>query len=213
MVTADGLPDRLAVWSPMALMLGGCGILGLAIAGSLDVTGVASSPAWLHAVLLLGGLWVVFVGLVGFKPAIADAAPRLALGGALASALGGLALTVGLVSSIAVSLTSDAQFGEGPAWGPPLLVGAFLLALVSFGLYGIASARTGTPSRPVGLLMLVPVAGFLGQAALLMAKIATGNALATLQLILAAGIALAIVGIGYLLRTDASSVTAAGSPG
>lgn len=92
-------------------------------------------------------------------------------------------------------------------------MGAFLLALVSFGLYGIASARTATPSRTVGLLMLVPVAGFLGQAVLLTAKIATGDALATLQLIFAAGIALAIVGIGYLLRSDASYVASAGSPG
>ena len=211
MVATDRLLAATSGWSPAALMLGGSGILGLSIAGTLDTTGIASSPVWLHALLFLGGLWFVFVGLLGFYPHLADVAPRLSLGGALTSALGGAALTVGLVGSLAVALTSDVPFGEGPSWGPPLLLGAFVMALLSFLVYGVATVRSERPSRTVGLLLLVPVAGFLGQVVLLASKIATGDTLAALQLVLAGVIAVATIAVGHLLRGEYTADVSTGS--
>ncbi len=55
--------------------------------------------------------------------------------------------------------------------------------------------------RAIGLLLLVPVAGWFGQVVLLVSKIATGDTLATAQLVLAGVIAAAIIAAGYLFRT------------
>lgn len=68
--------------------------------------------------------------------------------------------------------------------------------------YGVASIRTGSPSRTVGLLLLVPVVAFLGQAVLLLTKILADSVLAGAQLILAGIMAVALLAVGYLLRSE-----------
>lgn len=194
--------NSLVETGPTAFIIGGLGLLGLSVVGALDTADLVSSPAWLHAILGLGGVLVVFIGLLGFYPVVADVAPRLSLGGVLTSALGGAAITVGVVGSAVIALTTQQTFGAGPSWGPPLLALAFILALLSFLAYGIASLRTSSPSRIIGLLLLVPVVVFLGQALLLLSKILTDTVLASAQLALAAIAAIALVAVGYRLRTD-----------
>lgn len=151
---------------------------------------------------MLGGVWFVFIGLLGFYPYVAEPTPRLSLGGVLTSTFGGVAVTVGIVGSIVIALTTQQTFGERPSWGPPLLAVAFILALVSLLFYGVASIRTGSPSRTVGLLLLVPVVAFLGQAVLLLTKILADSVLAGAQLILAGIMAVALLAVGYLLRSE-----------
>lgn len=198
--------DRLAQWSPAAFVTGGIGLLGISVVGALDVAAVVSTPAWVHATLMLGGVWFTFVGLLGFYPYVADHAPRLSGGGVFTSGLGGIALTVGIAGSIVVALTTGTRFGDGPSWGPPLLAGAFVLALLSFLCYGAASVRTERPSRTVGLLLFVPLVAFLGQAVLLVSKIVTDSVLAGAQLALAGVAAIAVLAIGYLLRTGDTTI-------
>lgn len=196
--------DSLALMGPIAFMIAGFGFLSLSVVGALDAAEIMSSPAWVHAILGLGSVVVVFIGLLGFYPVVADAAPRLSLGGAVTSAIGGAAITVAVVGSIGVAVTTQQPFGEGPSWGPPLLTLAFILALLSFLSYGIASSRTNCPSRTVGLLLLVPVVVFLGQAVLLLSKILAAFVLATAQLALAGIVAIALIAVGYRLQTDAT---------
>lgn len=203
--TSTGRWDPLVKVSPLAFIIGGLGLLCLSVVGALDTSEIVSSPTWLHASLGLGGVLVVFIGLIGFYPAISDAAPRLSHCGLLTSAVGGAAITVGIGGSIVVALTTQQPFGEGPNWGPPLLTLAFILALLSFLSYGIASSRTNSPSRTIGLLMLVPVAAFLGQAVLLLSKIVADVVLASAQLTLAGFAAISLIAIGYLLQTDTAS--------
>lgn len=207
MTGRSGVLDPFARWSSTALIVGGGGLFGLAVIAGAGVAGFVSSPGWLHMILLFGGLWFVFVGLVGLYPAVADEARRLAKAGAVTAALGGAALTIALLAAVVVDLTSQRTFAEGPTWGPPLLAAAFVLALLSFLAYGVASIRTDSRSRTFGLLLLVPVGAFLGQAALLAAKIGGSEVSGALQLALAGITAVAVIALGYLLRSESASAS------
>lgn len=191
-------------WAPLAFMLGGLGLLGTSAVGTLDVAGVVQTPPRLDMGPLLFGLWFVFVGLIGLYPRVADETPRLALGGGATAGLGWVVWSGTMLAVIGIDLTSDRSMAEPGAWAPPLLVGAFLLALLSFLLYGLASTWTERPSRTVGLLLLLPVGAFLGQAVLLASKILTGEVVAVLQLALGAVAGVALVLVGSRLRTAAN---------
>lgn len=187
-------------WGPMAFIVGGIGLLGTTVVGSLDVAGVMASPPRLAMGPLLFGLWFVFVGLLGFNPYVAEPSPRLSRCGLLTSGVAWIIWTVTLLAAIIVDLTSGRTIVD-PGWGPPLLVVGFLLALLSFLLLGIASVRSEAPSRTVGLLLLVPVVAFLGQAVLLISKIVSGEVFSVLQLAFGGIIGIVLVAVGYRLRS------------
>lgn len=201
-------------WGPHAFVVGGVGLLGTTVTGSLHVAGVAVPPPRLLMGPLLVGLWFVFVGLVGFYPAVAEAASRLSTAGVVVSGIAWVLWTATLAAAFGVDLATQRTFVDPGSWAPPLLAVGFVLALVSFLLYGVASTRAETPSRAVGLSLLVPVAAFFGQAILLVSKIVTGTVLSGLQLALGGVIGLTLIGVGYLLvtgrATTASSEAEAG---
>lgn len=198
-------------WSPTAFIVGGLGILGTSVVGSLDVAGVVSSSARLAMGPLLFGLWFVFVGLIGLFPHVAERSPRLSLVGVWTSWIAWVVWTVTVLAAILVDITSERTIADPGSWGPPLLAGAFVLALLSFLAYGAASTRSATPSRTLGILLLIPVAAFLGQAVLLISKIVTGEVVAVLQLGFGGIIAIVLVAIGYLLRNETTETTSAES--
>lgn len=192
-------------WGPVAFIVGGIGLLGTTVAGSLDVAGVMASPPRLAMGPLLFGLWFVFVGLLGFYPYVAEPSPRLSRGGFLTSAIAWIVWTVTLLAAIVVDLTSGRTIADPGSWGPPLLTVGFLLALLSFLTLGIASTRSESPSRTIGLLLLVPVVAFLGQAVLLISKIVSGEVLSVLQLAFGGIIGIVLIAVGHRLRTTAES--------
>jgi hypothetical protein len=187
---------RFDRWAPLAFGLGGLGLLGTTVVGSIDVAGVAQAPPRAAMGPLLVGLWFVFVGLIGTYPHLRAAAPRLSRAGVAAAGLAWLLWTVTLIAAVTVDLTTTRTFAEPGSWGPPLLTVGFVLALLSFLAYGVAGTRTGHPSRGLGVLFLVPVVAFLGQTALLLSKIITGDVIAGLQLALGGvtGVVLILVG-------------------
>lgn len=195
---------RLQEWAPSTFIVGGLGIVGLGVAGALDVAGIVPSPGWLHMILMLGGIWFVFIGLIGFYPTVAQTAPRLSFAAVLTSSLGWIALTVALLGAIVIDLTTHRPFAEPGPWAPPFLVGAFILVLLSSLLYGIICTRSRTPSRTIGLMLFVPFAAILGQALLLVSKIMTGDVLPVVQLLLAGIAGIAIIAVGYLLRIEST---------
>lgn len=189
-------------WGPVAFMVGGVGLLGTTVVGSVDVAGIVQSPPRLAMGPLLFGLWFVFVGLIGLYSDVSEASPRLSLAGVGTAGIGWVIWTVTLLAAIVVDLTSGRTVANPGSWGPPLLAGGFVLALLSFLAYGVASTRSERPSRTIGLLLLIPVVAFLGQAVLLISKIATGDAIAVLQLVLGGVIGLVLIVVGYHLRTS-----------
>jgi hypothetical protein len=196
-------------WGPAAFVIGGVGILGTSVAGSLDVAGVIEAPPRLAMGPLLFGLWFVFVGLLGFHRRVADASPRLARGGWWTAGVAWGIWSVTLLAALAVDLTTERTLATPGSWGPPLLTVAFVLALLGFLCYGVASVRTERPSRAVGVLLLLPVVAFLGQAVLLASKILTGEVVAALQLAFGAISATALIAVGYRLRESSEAATTA----
>lgn len=207
--TVRGTVER---WCPGGFVVGGVGILGTSIVGSVDVAGVVSAPGWLAMGPLLFGLWFVFVGLTGLYPRVAERSSRLSRGGRVTAAIALVIWTATILAAVVVDLTTARTFANPGSWGPPLLAGAFVLALVSFLAYGIGSARTSTPSRTIGVLLLVPVVAFLGQAVLLGSKILTGEVIAVLQLGLGGVIGVALLAVGYLLHTGGRGASGMESP-
>lgn len=198
-------------WGPHAFVAGGVGLLGTTVTGSLHIAGVAAAPPRLLMGPLLVGLWFVFVGLVGFYPTLADAASRLSTGGVVISGIAWVIWTATMAAAIGVDLATQRTFVDPGSWAPPLLAGGFVLALLSFLLYGVASTRAETPSRTVGVLLLVPVAAFFGQAILLVSKIVTGSVQSGLQLALGGVIGLTLIAVGYLLVTGRATTAASES--
>lgn len=107
-----------------------------------------------------------------------------------------------LLAAVGIDLTSQRTFVDPGSWAPPLLGGAVILALQSFLLLGVAAVRSSSPSRTTGVLVSVPVVGFFGQAAPLIAKSIDGDGNGTLQLVLGGIIAVTLIATDYRLRTD-----------
>lgn len=189
-------------WGPVAFMVGGIGLLGTTVVGSADVAGLFQPPPRLVMGPLLFGLWFVFVGLIGLYSFVSEASPRLSLGGVGTASIGWIVWTITLLAAIAVDLTSARSFATPGSWGPPLLAGGFVLALLSFLVYGVACTRSERPSRTFGVLLLIPVVAFLGQAVLLISKIVTGDVIAVLQLGLGGVIGLVLLVVGSRLRSS-----------
>lgn len=196
-------------WGPAAFVIGGVGILITSVVGSLDVAGAIEAPPRLAMGPLLFGLWFVFVGLLSFHRRVADASPKLARGGWWTAGIAWLLWTATLLAALAVDLTTGRTLANPGSWGPPLLTVAFVLALLGFLCYGTASVRTERPSRTFGLLLLLPVAAFLGQAVLLASKILTGEVVAVLQLALGGLAAAALIAVGYRLRSRSGDLATA----
>ncbi|MFB6218070.1 MAG: hypothetical protein ABEH77_02655 [Halobacteriaceae archaeon] len=159
MSAADRFPrESLEAAGPVSFVLGGLAIL---VNVFLEFVSAGAVPGWVNVLLGLGGVWVVSVGLVGVYPPFSESAPRLALGGAVTGALGLVALTAGLGWAVVLALTTKTTVAEGPPLATQIFASALGLALLSSLCYGVASSRTGRPSRTVGLLFLIPFVAFI----------------------------------------------------
>jgi hypothetical protein len=211
MTTRQDVIEQFEQWGPMAFIVGGIGLLGTSVVGSLDVAGIVQSTPRLAMGPLLFGLWFVFVGLIGLYPRVAEGSPRLSLGGLGTSTVAWVVWSLTMLAAIGVDITSERTIADPGSWGPPLLTVAFVLALLSFLVYGLASTWSESPSRTLGILLLVPVVAFLGQAMLLVSKILTGDVVAVLQLALGGITAIVLIVVGYLLQNDAEQAVSSES--
>lgn len=196
---ADVLWERLEQWSPGGFAIGGIGFLIALALLVVDTVATVTVPELALSVVVVPSVFILsLVGLPGFYPYVADESPRLALGGVVAATVAGASIALTTVGKIALDLLGVIGFTEEG----PLLAG-FFLWLIAFFLsmlfYGVASVRTGEPSRAVGLLLLVivvePAATLLND--LVGVDVGIGIAYATLGI---AGAAL--LAIGYFLRIE-----------
>lgn len=197
--------EWLGRWSPAAFAISGIGSLSVVAISVFEIVVYGQRfqvvPEWGIAVIGLPTFFATFVGLLGFYPWVADASRWLARGGGLAAAIGGASLVLAAVGGIVLQLLGGLAFTEGE--NNPALLALFLLVmsmlLLSFLLYGVASTLTKTPSRTVGLLLLLPIVEPLFTLVFdVLADIEIpGGPLGTLAVE-----GLALVALGYLLRTD-----------
>lgn len=114
------------------------------------------TPGAVNPFLYISGVVAAIVGLLGLYPSLGRRTPRLARISAGLAVLAGIAISVLLVGFVTVTLLNQPD--------PPgaLLILSILVAVLGFILFGIASVRTGVPSRTVGLLVLAIPATLVG---------------------------------------------------
>lgn len=201
MASSTLVPDAaLEKWSPLAFAGGGVAwllLMGI-IAGNMASGG--STPTWIVPLFLVPGLLLGYVGLLGIYVRVADRSPRLARAGVAVVAIATALVTFAVVYTVATS-TVD----EGPP--SPVFPLIILTTVLSFVILGIASARTETPSRTLGLLVMVPgVAWFgdvvyIGISSALGIREVAGISLVVVPMMGVVIASLAMVAIGYLLQT------------
>lgn len=145
----------LEQWSPVGFVVTGVGFLGAVALLVADTVAAVTISELLVSVFVVPSLLALFlVGLPGFYPYVADASPRLALGGVVAAIAGGTIVAVMTGAKIALDLLGVVGFTEEG----PLVFGfilAFMALFLSVLFYGVASTRSGEPTRTVGLLLLL----------------------------------------------------------
>lgn len=190
----------LEQWSPVTfLTAGGLFVLLAAVYGFRAATGTgpAVSPTIIFVCLL-----VVFIGLLGLYPRLAERGSTLALGG-----VGLLAVTAAIILSIfGLSILS-----VGPTVGKQIVVASIMSVVVGSTLtlatFGVASLRTGGHLRPVGGFLLVMAAAM---SFITVAMLVYRNPTPAWVGFVASGLFVISLGsMGYMLRTK--DVTAEGT--
>lgn len=201
-MTETGRWDMLEEWSPTVFLVAGALLLGYAILQGIHTfTGVTVPSAF---ATVYGGITLLapVFGLFGLYPRLRGHMPRLALAGVVATILSGLLTLVLLLQLVVTTVQMDGLPeipADAPAWTAAALLLGFLLLAVSFLLFGLASLRTPVVSRIVALLLLVPAVAWFG---LIVASaiLPSGRYLAVVAY---TPIGVAVLAVGYLLRTEA----------
>lgn len=151
--------SRLEQHSHWAVLVAGLLLVGVAVYKGIGDFTSLTVPSVVDTGY--GGIALLspIVGLLGLYPRASDAAPRTAKIGVVSAAL-----AVPFVLAIWVEFFGTAlELGrfprvpeESPAWAVLALVVVFVTLSVGFILMGIASRRSTSIPKPVGLLLMVP---------------------------------------------------------
>lgn len=150
----DALENRRATafLSAGVLWLADTTLLGLELFADLSLLGTRGP---VNAILYMTGLVAAIIGLLGFYPGVARRTRRLALVSVGITAVAGIVVPTFLMWFLA------GTFLNVPGPGVPLGLLMFVVVALGFTLFGIASIRTGEPSRAAGMLVLaIPTAIF-----------------------------------------------------
>lgn len=188
--------NLLQKWSATAFLVGG-GLLVLdaAIVVANIVTG---AEHW----LLLGQAFVgagwtaALIGLLGLYPRLAARSRWLSRAGAVFAVIG--AVTFAIMAVAVLVYYAGIPDGEYDAISLFFLPGVLIGSVLGFVSFSVASLRTGVHSRTIGFLLLVPpilvVANIL--------RFVAGMESASITLGIVLGDALAMLALGYVLRTE-----------
>jgi len=199
-------------WEPLerwraSAFLASAGLFAVfaALWGADAVTDIAPRPA--VDVFGPAGWLLAFVGLLGLYPELSERSSLSSRAGAVFTAVGAVGAAVTAVANFG-HLTGVT--GEPPAWfaafSLPLLVGIIL----GFSTVAITVLRTRPQSRTLGLVLLLPAVLF----AVNIVRVTTfGPRDPTgAPFVLGGAQALAVLAIGFALRTSEASTDHAASP-
>lgn len=186
--------ESLEQWSPTAFLVGGLlMVVDAAFVAANVVTGAE------HFLLLgeafVGAAWTAaLIGLLGLYPGLADRSRWLSRAGVVFAVIGVVVFAVLAVASLGYYTGILTGEFDTTVFIPGVLIGS-VLGFVSF---SVASLRTGVHSRTVGILLLVPAILVVTN----ILRFVAGFESATITLGIVIGDALAMLAIGYLLRTE-----------
>lgn len=151
------LADRLETSSHRLFLVGGVLVVAYGVLLGLQAA-TDTTYQTAGSVLAGSGGALAFLGLLGLYPRVADAnrwLARTAAGAAIVGAVGFAVVALGAAAVVAGLLPQETT--DGPS-------AVFLLVLVGmllgFGLFGIASYRSGTQSNRTSLLLFAPAVVF-----------------------------------------------------
>lgn len=188
--------ESLERWSATAFLVGGLlMVVDAAFVAANVVTG--TEDFLLLGQAFVGAAWTAaLVGLLGLYPGLADRSRWLSRAGAVFAVIGVVTFAV---MAVAVPVYyAGIPAGEYDAISMFFLPGVLVGSVLGFVSFGVASLRTGVHSRTIGILLLIP--------AILVAtnvlRFVVGLEAVAITLGIVIGDALAMLAIGYVLRTE-----------
>lgn len=161
MATSRRMPwDRLESWGELAFVAAGLlwiGFIGISVYERRVLMDL-HQYIWLTEILLPMGWLSAYIGLLGFYPRVAEAAPRLSRASLSLVVIGIVSVLVNRGGAVVVGFLTGSPFWEVTTGLEPLYAVVMATTFLGFLLYGVASVRTRVPSRTVGGLFLVPAA-------------------------------------------------------
>ena len=190
--------------SSTVFLLAGVLLFGFVIiSGAAAFTDVVREQGAVVGAALMGtglfGLIAAVIGLLGLYPRLRPTAPQLSRGG-LGALLLGLTGILFFIGTLAV-VGPPEQPGDVPAFIPPIFISSGVLIMLGYLLTAAASIRTSTPSRRIGLLLAVPGIMLLWH----YVALALFGSQTIFEVFDFTIISAALLTVGYLLRTEASS--------
>lgn len=179
-------------WSPSLFLVGGALLAGHAAVQGIEAFTPLTPPT---DVFGAAGHLVALVGLVGLYPVIVDRTPaiaRTARAVAVVPLMGWIAMTGAQLLAVAGIVPSLNRLLPGALM--VLVVGSTIIAYV---LFGVATLRADEGSWMVGLLVVAPAVLLV----VLLADAAVTVVTALDGVLIAGGLALSMLSLGYRLRT------------
>lgn len=194
--------EPLEQWSASLFLLGG---VMFAVAAALTVvamvTGDVQSNMVLGEAFIAVGWIAPLVGLLGLSPLLADRSPRLVRAGVLFAVIGLVAFGYLTVASLA-AFVWGLEITEIPIPIAVFLPGIIAGSLLAFVSFSVACLRSDAQSRAVGALVLVPSGIFVTNFLVLPIVRGPGPNPPEVGFVITGLLALAMLAIGYVLRTD-----------
>lgn len=193
---------KLESWLELAFVMAGLLWLGF-IGVSAYERHVLLNPheyRWITESLLPIGWVCAYVGLLGFYTQVADAAPRLSRTSVVLVIIGLASILVERGGALVVGLASGRPFWAVTTGLEPLYAVVLTTTVMGFTLYGVASVRTGVPSRTIGGIFLVPAAVLPTHVALIVMDLLPNPILVEFGMI-----AIAMIAGAYVLRFKPTS--------
>ncbi len=210
MSTTDMMPwASLEERSASLFLLGG---VMFAVSAALTVvamlTGAVQPNMVLGEAFIAAGWIAPLLGLLGLYPTLADRNPWLGRAGVVFAIIGLVAFVFLAVASV-VAFIQGLEITEIPIPVAVLLPGIIAGSLLAFVSFSVASLRSEAHSRTVGLLMLVPSAIFVTNFLILPAILGSGPNPPEVGFVITGLLTLAMLAIGYALRTGDAPTTRA----
>lgn len=188
--------ESLERWSATAFLVGG---LILVLDAALVMANIVTGAE--HWLLLgqafVGAGWAAaLIGLLGLYPGLADRNRWLSRAGAVFAVIG--VVTFAIMAVAVLVYYAGIPDGEYDAVSWFFLPGVLIGSVLGFASFGVASLRTGVHSRTIGILLLVPPV----LVATNVLRFVVGLEAVAITLGIVIGDALAMLAIGYVLRTE-----------
>lgn len=202
--------DTNVLWNSLAKWNGGFFLFAGVMAFTYAILKGLKAYAGLEVITVFDVIWGGFVllvpvlALLGLYPRLREATPRLSLAALTVTVIAGVAIVAVQLQMVLTTLTVEGYPeipGDGPAWPVFALFLIFVTLALGFLFSGVAARRSAGVPRTVAGLLVVPFFGWTG---LIVANVVLPSG-DYLGLFAYAPIGIALLGVGYLLRTEVQS--------